>query len=130
MSQCQTCHEEIPDNKKNQSGRGKKYWRCRACHAKIVRKYRNTPKGRAAQARASSTMYKKHKVKMLARLKARFAVKTGTLIKPKKCEVCEEVKPLQGHHEDYSKPLEVIWLCTGCHADADRERERRLTRPN
>ena len=35
------------------------------------------------------------------------------------CEVCEE--PLtQRHHDDYSKPLEIRWLCTPHHNDVHR----------
>ena len=52
------------------------------------------------------------------RQKARDAVKRalvrGELVK-KSCEVCGEIKS-QAHHEDYTKPLEVIWLCTTHHA--------------
>lgn len=36
------------------------------------------------------------------------------LLKPKPCEVCGEPK-VDGHHEDYLKPLEVTWLCRKCH---------------
>jgi len=36
-------------------------------------------------------------------------VKTGR-IKKKSCEVCGD-KNSVGHHPDYSKPLEVVWLC-------------------
>ena len=43
------------------------------------------------------------------------AVRKGTLIKLA-CEVCGNVKS-QGHHEDYSKPLEVIWLCSVHHKE-------------
>ncbi len=93
--------------------------------SKKAKKYRTSVKGKAAVNAASMRAYKKHKVKWLARIKARYAVKKGILVKPKWCEVCNLVKPLQGHHEDYSKPLEVIWLCSGCHADADRELESR-----
>ncbi len=35
------------------------------------------------------------------------------------CEVCGDPKT-DGHHEDYSRPLEVRWLCRLCHARAHR----------
>ncbi len=45
------------------------------------------------------------------------AVKNGEIQRPKKCQICglEFDYPLDGHHEDYSKPLDVIWLCKFCH---------------
>jgi hypothetical protein len=50
-----------------------------------------------------------------ARKIARCAVRSGYLTRPDKCEVCmKECKP-HGHHEDYSKPLDVQWLCRICH---------------
>ena len=43
------------------------------------------------------------------------AIKEGKLVRPPKCESCnKECKP-HGHHPDYSKPLEVKWLCQLCH---------------
>ena len=45
----------------------------------------------------------------------RRAIRTGKLIKPKSCSECGKEKRLHGHHFDYSKPLEVIWLCASCH---------------
>jgi len=43
------------------------------------------------------------------------AVKDGNLIIPATCSCCgKDCKP-EGHHEDYSKPLEVTWLCRSCH---------------
>ncbi len=31
------------------------------------------------------------------------------------CETCKIKKARDKHHEDYNKPLEVIFLCRGCH---------------
>jgi len=47
------------------------------------------------------------------------ALKDGRLIKAELCEDCGERPAVHGHHEDYSKPLEVEWLCRHCH----RQRE-------
>ena len=45
----------------------------------------------------------------------RYAVKTVKIIKPRICSVCQKEKRIMGHHEDYCKPLDVIWLCQICH---------------
>lgn len=43
----------------------------------------------------------------------RRAVEKGLLIRLP-CEVCGAT-PSEGHHEDYSKPLQVKWLCRKHH---------------
>jgi hypothetical protein len=45
-------------------------------------------------------------------------LKDKTIFK-KPCEVCGELK-VNGHHEDYSKPHVVIWLCKDHHAERHR----------
>jgi hypothetical protein len=55
--------------------------------------------------------------KYAARNKLHAAVRDGKITRPPECEICsasDEV--LHGHHEDYSKPLEVIWVCPACHS--------------
>src|SRR5579863_6661666 len=52
------------------------------------------------------------------------AVKSGRLVRPKRCEQCGRCPryAIQGHHTDYDKPLEVQWLCRPCH-DSKHSRE-------
>ena len=43
-------------------------------------------------------------------------VQSGRLIRPKQCSLCfVPCKPV-AHHPDYSKPLEVVWVCRKCHS--------------
>ena len=53
--------------------------------------------------------------KYQARQAVQNAVRLGKLNKPKNCLDCGLEKRLSGHHEDYSKQLEVVWLCAKCH---------------
>lgn len=52
------------------------------------------------------------------RTKVFKAIKKG-ILKRQPCFICDN--PLvEAHHPDYSKPLEVIWLCIPHHKEADR----------
>ena len=61
--------------------------------------------------------------KHAARRALRRAVKLGRIAKPDSCSACLKSLPpakIHGHHEDYSKPLEVVWLCADCHGKQHR----------
>jgi hypothetical protein len=42
------------------------------------------------------------------------AVRIG-VVKKAPCAICGKSQPVVAHHEDYNKPLEVIWLCQEHH---------------
>lgn len=48
------------------------------------------------------------------------AIRDGRLVR-QPCERCGGDENIHAHHEDYSKPLDVTWLCNPCHAQRHRE---------
>jgi hypothetical protein len=92
---------------------------CRDCLRIKQQKYRKTENGKKAELRATNKARLKHREKWEARKRVVKAIRDGELEKKDKCEQCNLKKKLQGHHEDYSKPLEIVWLCSSCHAAAD-----------
>lgn len=57
----------------------------------------------------------KHPGKDRCRAKLKTAVKSGRVDRPGDCSDCGVSCTPHGHHADYSKPLEVVWLCIDCH---------------
>jgi hypothetical protein len=47
------------------------------------------------------------------------SIRKGLLVRCP-CIRCGEIKSL-AHHEDYEKPLEVVWLCQPCHKQRHKE---------
>ena len=66
----------------------------------------------------------RHPEKRKARKAVYYAIKVGKLIKPDVCSHCFKKKKVESHHEDYSKPLEVWWLCKKCHNSWEQAKQR------
>jgi hypothetical protein len=66
----------------------------------------------------------KNRDKHNCRQKVRHALAGGRIAKPMFCD-CGSLYP-QAHHEDYSKPLEVLWVCRDCHRKLHSERMRNM----
>ena len=109
--------------------------KCKECNKKDVqenyrkrfeqyRKYdaeRFQQPDRKAAVIANATKHRKiHHQRVYARSKAAYALSTGKMIR-KPCEVCGNPKS-QAHHDDYTKPLDVVFLCFRHH----RERHGQL----
>jgi len=88
---------------------------CIQCQRVRSKQSRQTEQGRERVRQYSKTRYQKFRNKYLARAKVKVAVLKGLVYKPTSCQECGESLPLQAHHNDYSKPLIVIWLCDICH---------------
>lgn len=59
--------------------------------------------------------------KVAARKLVYQAVQSGELER-EPCEECGSTENVQAHHEDYSRPLDVTWLCFSCHQKLHMER--------
>lgn len=78
--------------------------------------------------RAHPEANRRYPEKDKARFKLAYAVRTGEIVKPKHCEVCEKRRKLHGHHyAGYRLWAMVHWLCQQCHAK-EHARLRRLER--
>jgi len=64
-----------------------------------------------------------NKAAYVARYKLSNAVRDGR-VKRLPCEFCGDEK-VHAHHDDYSKPLDVIWLCPKCHRRLHAMEERK-----
>lgn len=52
--------------------------------------------------------------KMRAHRKVAYAIKRGYLVE-EPCGECARTENVHAHHDDYSKPLNIRWLCPVCH---------------
>ena len=79
---------------------------------------KDNPERRAEiRAKGDREQKAKHPERIKARQAVYRAIKTGRLVK-EPCH-CGETE-VQGHHEDYSKPLDVEWLCAKCHSKKEQ----------
>lgn len=88
-------------------------------HMKI---YYATPEGKASRKRAENNHRERHPERVKARNMLRNAVYCGKIVKPDSCSVCGILGVIiHGHHANYSKPLEVQWVCVPCHIDIHKK---------
>lgn len=64
--------------------------------------------------------YKESAHKIRAREAVKIALYNGLIMRSKICELCGEgEEKLEAHHYDYSKQIDIIWLCKRCHRRVD-----------
>lgn len=91
--------------------------RCKACQTDYIRSLNDS---NPYVSKAQQAYNERNPLKHKARTALANAVSRGQIIKPDACQECGRSSALHGHHDDYSKPLDVRWLCQPCHADWHR----------
>jgi hypothetical protein len=136
VNKCKECNKkDVRENYKVNIEHFKEYEKKRAMlphRVKLREEYSKTEGGKISKAKTNkkyNKFYREERYqwtkkdriinpkKHRARNLVNHAIRGGFLIKPQHCEECLLDKKLHGHHCDYNKPLDVMWLCTQCHAD-------------
>lgn len=121
FGRCKTCIKERARHLrlKNPTLYKKKYLEYYAANrercAESRRKFSETAAGRASIKRGGRKWALKNKHKRIAHMIVYKAVARGDMIRMP-CEICGADNS-EAHHEDYSKPLHVMWLCREHHRD-------------
>jgi hypothetical protein len=79
---------------------------------------RQTPEGRIRTSRNSAAYRTRYPDKDHAGSRVRYAIKTGRLVR-RPCLFCGSPET-EAHHDDYSKPLNIEWLCQKHHREVHR----------
>lgn len=134
MAHCPRCERDLPPEAFNKEARRANGLAstCRECRKKIQKNERETHRERYT---ATSKAYRKRKPEVnranarwhmvnhpkaiAARDAVRRAKDAGDIV-PADCEVCGS-KLAVAHHDDYSLPLVVRWLCRRHHAAWHKE---------
>lgn len=120
LNKCKECTKsDARQNRLDKAEYYRQYDRMRASqpHRVAARKeYMQTEAGKLAHARA----LKKQKAVRQKEAKARYAVSNAVRdgkLERTPCMVCGAEK-VEGHHPDYDRPLDVVWLCNKHHRAA------------
>lgn len=78
-----------------------------------IKAYRQTNAGKTSQRKHDQRQRQKFPEKYQARQAVAIALRSGHLTKAP-CAKCG-AHDTHAHHHDYSKPLDIEWLCASCH---------------
>ena len=123
LNKCKECaKKDVKKNREDNSEYYKKYdaWRFRNDSRVKDRhkKYRGTISCIQSMSKSRSKWNENNPEARYAHGAVARAIRSGKLEKPDTCSCCGYFTPsrlLHGHHHDYSRPLDVTWLCTYCH---------------
>ena len=81
---------------------------CNTCNAAYWRSYRKT------HPKPLHTLTEEQRRKATCRSRLRTYILRGRIVKGP-CAICGTTQKIEGHHENYSKPYDVVWLCRSHH---------------
>lgn len=79
------------------------------------RQYQKTEAGKTAHAKATRKYIEQYPMKRAAHIIVGNAIRDGRLKKPEAYESCGSCDKIEAHHDNYTLPFDVRWLCESCH---------------
>lgn len=107
LGKCKECAKR--DVRKNRAAKREQY-------AKYEKARQQTLWRRILQNRYNRRRIRRQPEKARARFAVNNALRDGRLER-RPCEVCGTTEKVQAHHTDYSRPLDVQWLCFKHHCE-------------
>lgn len=92
-----------------------RYGKEKVMRAERHKQYMTTEAGKAAHSGATARWKERNRLRRAAQVLLNNAVRDGR-VKKLPCWVCGSAD-VEGHHPDYSAPLDVVWLCTEHHKE-------------
>lgn len=87
------------------------------------KKYAQTEAGKQAIKRANKAYKERYPFRAVAHNMVSNALRDGKLTKALNCSECGSDEKIEGHHDNYTEPLNVRWLCEKCHKTWHRYNE-------
>jgi hypothetical protein len=155
--QCSRCSQILPVSEFYRKSGRKDAWegRCKACFNALLSIQRSSDEVRDSRAerrrknrlttnlpvrdRRHVAAYRiRYPQKEASKRALNRAIESGDVVRPETCERCgtkpsprsDGAASIHGHHDDYSKPLDVKWLCGRCHTDTHRALAEKEPRSN
>lgn len=122
QGRCKTCNRQ--HNKTDAVMRYYAQYRKSDASKRSKDKYSNSDSGKINRAEYMKSddgklAFAKYRSRNKGKIKAQGiiggALRAGRITVPDNCEKCAGTAKLDGHHDDYSLPLLVRWLCRKCH---------------
>lgn len=115
-SQCKACHTEGSIRTRNEDTK-------RSANRKYMRLARQRSPEMFREKEKVYSVNRPKDERWKARVVLNQAVRRGNIKKPDACSRCGcGHLVIEAHHDDYSKPLDVKWLCSECHGEVHRVR--------
>lgn len=125
LGKCKACcKEQAIENRAKNIDRVREYDRERGMlphRVEARRQYQQTEAGKAAHAAANARWQSMQPARKAANVILNNAVRDGRIVPWPMCAVPEcKTKKVEGHHPDYDRPLDVVWLCNKHHRECHK----------